>query len=68
MVTLDYIRASALAHSHTVVGRAFCRALGIKPKRSAAKRGNAALVAEERRMRGLRWCFENHGSPMDRGR
>lgn len=68
MVTLEYIRASALAHSHTVVGCAFCKALGITPNHSMDERGNAALVFEERKMRGLRWCFENHGSPMDRGR
>lgn len=68
MVTLEYIRASALAHSHTVVGSAFCKALGITPNHSMAECGNAALVFEERKMRGLLWCFENHGSPMDRGR
>lgn len=65
MVTLEYIRASALAHSHTVVGRAFCKALGIVPRATAARAGNVGLLREKRKMRGLRWCFENRESPMD---
>ena len=61
-MTADLERADELVREAVVTGAV------IAAKRSTAKRGNAALVAEERRMRGLRWCFENHGSPMDRGR
>lgn len=48
----------------TVIALAFRRALGITtaPSSGAARAGRHP----DGRYCGMRWCMENHGSPMDR--
>lgn len=48
---------------HTSMSRAMLRALGLDPREPAAPAG--AVVSADR-YRDMLWCFENHGSPMDR--
>ncbi len=55
----------------TAMAQAMMRALGFVelPKRRRRKRGHGERKAAYRaRYRGMRWCFMNHGSPMDRKR
>lgn len=48
----------------TLMSRAMLRALGvaIKPERSALSKACPKLVRDAK-YDGMRWCFENHGSP-----
>lgn len=47
----------------TAMSRAMLRALGIEPREPEAPAGTVVSVD---RYRDMLWCFENHGSPMDR--
>lgn len=47
----------------TAMSRAMLRALGLEPREPAPPAG--AVVSADR-YRDMLWCFENHGSPMDR--
>lgn len=59
MVTLEYIKASAIRNRRHDVGRAFCRALGLCPEpRARGAWGRDAYA-------GVRECMANRGSPMD---
>lgn len=62
MVEVSEIARMAMRHD-TVVALAFRRALGIAA--APAARARRAGTRPERRYRGMRWCMENHGSPMD---
>ena len=70
MVTHDAMLRIA-RHYDTVMAHAMMRALGYGAKvparrrRRRAKPTTAASLVEERRYRGMAWCFRNHGSPMD---
>lgn len=67
-----------IARRHdTLMAHAMMRALGFEPSPWGwPRRGGGrvrpttatARAMEERRYRGLSWCFENHGSPMDGAR
>lgn len=51
----------------TQMAHAMLRALGfgpVKAKPRKAPRGNAHRKADRARYRAMRWCFENHGSPL----
>lgn len=51
----------------TLMAHAMLAALGFpheRPWGSRRGRGNAHAQADRRRYRAMRWCFENHGSPM----
>ncbi len=58
----------------TVMAHAMMRALGHGAETPGGHRrgrgrkpaSTAAQLVEERRYRGMAWCFANHGSPMDR--
>ena len=70
MVTHDTMLRIARRYD-TVMSQAMMRALGYgaKPyggrRRGAKPTATAARLVEERRYRGMAWCFRNHGSPMD---
>ncbi len=59
-----------IARRHdTTMAHAMLRALGAVPvPRARRQPATAAEAMEGRRYRGLSWCFENHGSPMDGAR
>lgn len=56
----------------TQIAYAMMRALGYgarshgRRRRRARTSATTAGLVEERRYRGMAWCFANHGSPMDR--
>ncbi len=55
----------------TLMAHAMMRALGyegLAPRRRRRRKGDAAREAERAKYKGMRWCFRNHGSPMDRKR
>lgn len=60
MVTTEYIVRAALRFD-TAVSRAFLRACGVPvpPPRMVG------CVVSVETAREMRWCFANHGSPMD---
>lgn len=47
----------------TSMSRAMLRALGLRPREPVPATGTVVSVD---RYEGMLWCFENHGSPMDR--
>ncbi len=63
MLPLRVIESIALRYD-TLMSRAMLRALGvaIKPERSALPKACPKLV-HDAKYDGIRWCFENHGSP-----
>lgn len=66
MVTSDEMLRIARRHD-TLMAHAMLAALGFqreRPRWSRRGRGNAHAKADRRRYRAMRWCFENHGSPM----
>lgn len=67
MVSHDEMLAIARRYD-TQVARAMLAALGFlrgRPRGSRRVRGgNAHAAADRARYRAMRWCFENHGSPM----
>lgn len=60
MVPIGYIRRRAYENRGRTVGRAFCRALGIRTDRGPEERRR-----RPRELAGMGWCFRNYGSPMD---
>ena len=52
----------------TLMAHAMLAALGYPHERPRGRRrgrgGNAHAAADRARYRAMRWCFENHGSPM----
>ena len=67
MVAIEYMRRCALANAHHVVGRAFCRALGIEPgnRTIPASCGNAGKKIEDARYEGMGECFRNERGVLD---
>lgn len=63
MLPLRVIESIALRYD-TVMSRAMLRALGVvvRPEGGASPKACAKQVREAK-YRGMRWCFENHGSP-----
>ena len=56
------VLASIVRRCDTAMSRAMLRALGL-PAPRVARRG--APVRADEVDADVRWCFENHGSPMD---
>lgn len=54
----------------TVVAHAMMRALGYQGvprcRRRRERGGGERRAADRAKFADVRWCFENHGSPMDR--
>ncbi len=70
MVTRDEMLRIARRYD-TVVAHAMMRALGYQgvPEnhhRHRKRGGGERRAVERARFAGMRWCFANHGSPMDR--
>ena len=67
MVTRDEMLRAARRYD-TLMAHAMLAALGFPRERPSGHRrgrgGNAHAAADRRRYRAMRWCFENHGSPM----
>lgn len=66
MVSHDEMLAIARRYD-TLMAHAMLAALGFpreRPMGSRRGRDNAHAQADRRRYRAMRWCFENHGSPM----
>lgn len=63
MLPLRVIESIALRHD-TVMSRAMLRALGVavRPVCGAVPKPCAKQVRDAK-YEGMRWCFENHGSP-----
>lgn len=63
MLPLRVIESIALRYD-TVMSRAMLRALGvaIRPERKALPKACAKRMREAK-YDGMRWCFENYGSP-----
>ncbi len=64
MLTRRQLAQIAMRHD-TSMGRAMLRALGLDARPAGAGGMRAGCRG---RYRGMRWCFANHGSPMDRAR
>ena len=62
MVEMSEIARMAMRYD-TVVALAFRRALGIAA--APVARSKRGARPEGRLYAGMRWCMENHGSPMD---
>ncbi len=70
MVSTDELLRIARRHD-TLMSFALLRALGyegrVRDRPRRRKRGKGERAARERATyAAMRWCFENHGSPMDR--
>lgn len=63
MLPLRVIESIALRHD-TVMSRAMLRALGVvvRPEVGTVPKPCVKRVCDAR-YEGMRWCFENHGSP-----
>ena len=63
MLTRKVLASIALRYD-TLMSRAMLRALGVaaRPEGGAVPKPCAKRVWDAK-YRGLRWCFENHGSP-----
>lgn len=63
MLPLRVIESIALRYD-TVMSRAMLRALGVvvRPEGGAVPKPCAKLM-HDAKYEGMRWCFENHGSP-----
>ena len=67
MVSRDVMLRCALRYD-TAMSRAMLRALGREVPETSRRPCPVARVGaaarDARRYRAMRWCFENHGSPM----
>lgn len=63
MLPLRVIESIALRYD-TLMSRAMLRALGVvvRPEARAVPKACVKLVRDAK-YEGMRWCFENHGSP-----
>lgn len=59
MVTLEYLKESAIRNRSHTVGRAFCTALGLDLFEAEG------WPVDERTPSEVLFCFRNFGSPMD---
>ncbi len=70
MLTHDAMLRIARRHD-TLMAHAMMRALGyegLAHRRRHKRKADARREVERAKYKGMRWCFRNHGSPMDRKR
>lgn len=70
MLTSDAMLRIARRYD-TLMAHAMMRALGYEgpaPRRRRRRGKGERKAAERAKYKGMRWCFRNYGSPMDRAR